>query len=363
MLEDCDAPPTNVVSTNLRDEGASDPQTSYRLVERIAKGGMANVYRAVQASAAGVEREIVIKRIKPHLADRPEYVRMFIEEAKLSALLSHPNLVQTYDLQLSPRGYFIAMEFVDGVSLLEVFRRGLAGQLPVPLVAAVLVQLLDALHYAHTAPIDGVPLGLVHRDVSPANVMISRQGVVKLLDFGIAKPLWSDGREDTDHGMLKGKLAYMSPEQIRGERLSARSDVFVSGTLLWEALTGRRLFKSQSEYETLRSVVRARVPAPSCWRADVPPPVDAICLKALAAEPDDRFESAEQMAEALETCVLAENPVYPSLLAAVVEKTRRTEPRALEPVKTRPLLPPIMVKGSRELPLAEIVGESMLMPA
>jgi serine/threonine protein kinase len=342
-------------------------QKSYRVLERLASGGMATVYRAVQAMPSGVEREVVIKRIKPQLADDQVYVNMFVEEARLSALLNHPHLVQTFDLQLSPRGYFMTMEYVDGVSLLEVFRQRPARRpLPLRAVGAIMVQLLDGLHYAHNVEVDGKPLGLVHRDVSPANVMISTEGVVKLLDFGIAKPLAADDRQDTQHGMLKGKFAYMSPEQIGDLTLSARSDVFVAGTLLWESLTGRRLFKAKSDYATLQRICRADVTPPSRYRPEISPRLDHICLTALQVDPEDRFESAEQMSDALEQEMLAETPVFPSDLADLVEQTRGRAKRKLEPIRTARLVQPVQLRdaANAELMMPDVVGEfPAIMPA
>jgi serine/threonine protein kinase len=296
------------------------------LVERIGSGGMATVHRAIQRDAGGVERELVVKRILPQLASEKQFVTMFIEEAKLGAHLNHPNIVQVFDLGQLDNGYFIAMEYVEGISLLRMLRSQSPDDLIAPTLAAHIVfQICQGLDYAHSLTLDdGRPLCLVHRDVSPANVMLSTYGYVKLLDFGIAKAVGAIEREETRTGTLKGKLAYMSPEQVEGEALTPRSDIFVTGTLFWEALTGRRLFKAATDYQTLTNVVKAKAPPPSSLRPGLSEELDRICLRALHRDPAERYQSAEEMADDIERSVLADHPVGPSQLAVVVKKVMAT---------------------------------------
>ena len=271
------------------------PFARYRLVERIGHGGMATVYRATIAGPAGFARDIVVKMMLPQLADNPEFVEMFMNEAKLAARLAHPNIAQVHELGIVEGTVFIAMEFVDGIDLAELLAQLGEKDTRLPVSAACFIarEIVDALAYAHTSQ------NLVHRDVSPSNVMLGRDGSVKLVDFGIAKLIDEGAFQRTNTGTLKGKYGYMSPEQAAGRSVDHRSDIFSAGIVLHEMLTGRRLFKGESDLETLRRVSETRVAPPSYAHASVPPELDAIVLKALAKEPSDRFQSAREMSEAL----------------------------------------------------------------
>lgn len=274
----------------------------YVLVERLGRGGMAEVWKAKMVGPARFERTMVVKRILPHLAEDAEFVEMFVSEARLSARLNHANIVSVFELGLFDGEYFLAMEYVRGMDLISVLRRHAPqGPLPPGFAAFVLREVASALAYAHSLTDDnGVPLGLIHRDVSPSNVMIRFDGGVKLLDFGIAKALSEVGDTKTRDGTLKGKLGYMSPEQIQGKELDARSDLFSAGILLHEALAGRRLFKGTHEAQTLELVLQARVEPPSRFNPAVPPDLDRICLKALARDPRDRYQTGDELAADLD---------------------------------------------------------------
>src|SRR5215831_6830087 len=220
------------------------PFARYRLVERIGHGGMATVYRATIAGPAGFARDIVVKMMLPQLADNPAFVEMFMDEAKLAARLAHPNIAQVLELGIVEGTVFIAMEYVDGIDLAELLAQMAEkdSRLPVPATCFIVREIVDALAYAHTSQ------SLVHRDVSPSNVMLGRDGSVKLVDFGIAKLIdegTACGRTQT--GTLKGKYGYMAPEQAAGRPVDTRTDVFAAGIVLHELLTGRRLFKGDSD--------------------------------------------------------------------------------------------------------------------
>jgi serine/threonine protein kinase len=271
---------------------------------------MADVFKARVQGPAGFERVFVVKRILPHLSDDPTFTKMFIEEAKMSARLSHPNVVQVFELGAVEQEYFISMEYVRGRDLAETMRTLWAriGPPRPELVAYVGREMCRALAYAHDLTgEDGTPLGMIHRDVSPSNVMLSYDGAVKLLDFGIAKALGGEEPEETgtQRGTLKGKFAYMAPEQTQGNDVDRRIDIFATGIVLHEILTGRRLFKGENDLQTVEKVRVCDVPPPSLQNPLCPPELDVIVLKALAKHRDDRFQSASEMADALDDVVHA----------------------------------------------------------
>jgi len=277
----------------------------YTLFERIGRGGMAEVYKGRIQGPAGFERVFVVKRILPHLSDDASFIKMFVEEAKLSARLNHPNIVHIFELGAVEGEYFISMEYIRGHDLSETMRaiwKALGPPRP-ELVAYVGREACRGLAYAHNLTDEnGRPLGMIHRDVSPSNVMLSYEGAVKMLDFGIAKAL-SDGTEPTKGGQLKGKYAYMAPEQTEGENIDNRSDIFAIGIVLHEVLTGRRLFKGQSDVQTIEKVRRCDVPVPSAINPAVPREFDEILLRALQRDPSRRWSNAADMADALDDIV------------------------------------------------------------
>lgn len=276
-----------------------EPLGRYELIRKLATGGMAELFLARERGLAGLERLVVIKRILPHLADDPDFVEMFLREARIIARLNHPNVIQIYELGEEDDQYYIAMEFLHGISVKELMTaaRDSGIDLPIDTVLTLVAGACRGAHAAHTlADEDGNPLGVVHRDISPHNVMITASGDVKLLDFGIAKA--TEGL-DTTIGGLKGKYAYMSPEQCMRRDLDHRSDVFALGIVLWELLTGQRLFTRHSELETMQAIIQE--PAPSVYEhnPDLPEGLDAILEPALAKDPDQRYSDAEAFRHAI----------------------------------------------------------------
>ena len=279
-----------------------EPYGKYQLLEKLATGGMAEVFRAVSTSIGGFQKLVALKRILPHLSTDGEFVSLFIDEAKLTVSLSHGNIVQVFDFGRIENNYFLAMELVDGRDMTQLLIKQSQRRQTVPLEVAlfILIETLRGLEYAHTRQSrDGEPLGVVHRDVSPHNVLVSYDGEVKITDFGIAKARTKVSL--TRPGVVLGKFAYMSPEQARGREIDARSDVYSAGVTLYETLTGRRLFYSEDPAQILAKVRNPNVPPPSRYNPSLPPQVDRLVLKALAIEVEDRFQSARELSGALET--------------------------------------------------------------
>ena len=284
------------IPPTLRSRPSTTEFGQYTLLERIAVGGMAEVWKARMKGVEGFQKTVAIKKILPHLTDSSDFVSMFVDEAKLAAQLTHNNIIHIYDLGKIGDDYFIAMEFVDGRDLRTILNtaREKSQALPLGLSLLVASRLASALDYAHRMKdFEGRPLGLVHRDVSPQNVLISFEGDIKLCDFGIVKAVSKASK--TQMGALKGKLQYMSPEQAWGRPVDARSDIFSLGSLLFEMLTGRRLFAGESEMSVLDAVREGRIQAPRDLDPRLPLEVNALVLRALAKEPGDRFESAGAM--------------------------------------------------------------------
>jgi eukaryotic-like serine/threonine-protein kinase len=282
----------------------------YRLSERIGKGGMAEVFRAHVEGFENARNVFVIKRIRPEKSDSDEFIEMFVHEARISALLDHPNIVEVYDFGQIGGEYFMAMEYLHGKDLSSVMRALRMARAAVPpLVAArVAQQIALGLHHAHHACLaSGQPAEIVHRDVTPSNIMLLRSGGVKVLDFGIAKAAEMALTAAVHKGRVKGKLAYLSPEQVRNSELDGRSDVFSLGVVLWEMLVGQRLFAGENEFQTMRNVLLQAVPPPSSRRAGVSPALDAIVARALERDRDARYSSAKAMADELQV-VFADVP-------------------------------------------------------
>ncbi|MBA3821908.1 MAG: serine/threonine protein kinase [Deltaproteobacteria bacterium] len=262
--------------------------TRYELLDRIGVGGMAEIFRGKAVAAGGFEKPVAIKRILPHLSQDKRFVELLIAEAKVLSLLKHRNIVQIFDVGLGDDGqYFLVMEYVDGKDL-GALQLGLeARRTPMPLDLALHVgaEICEALEHAHTARApDGKPMTLVHRDVSPSNVLVSRAGEVKLTDFGIAKR----AEQETQAGAVRGKFAYISPEQARNEQIEPRSDVFSVGILLWEMITNRRLFSKLGDLEALRAVREANAPRLSEADPQVSPDVERLVMSALSPDPKSR---------------------------------------------------------------------------
>jgi serine/threonine protein kinase len=282
-------------------EGAVD-YGQYLLLDLIATGGMAEVFRAKRKGVEGFEKIVAVKRILSHLSRNKEFVDMFINEAKMVAGLSHPNIVQIFELGKIDDTYFIAMEYVDGRDLRTILTRVREkGIVPdVDLAALITSKVGSALEYAHRqADADGRELQIVHRDVSPQNILISKEGEVKLVDFGIAKAAIK--AHHTDSGSLRGKLMYMSPEQAWGRSIDKRSDIFSLGVVLFEMLTGRSLFVGDSEMSILERVRQANVPPPSSLNPAVPIELEAVTTRALRKDPAERYQDASEMLGHLDT--------------------------------------------------------------
>lgn len=274
----------------------------YVLVRRIARGGMAEVFLAQQRGLEGFDRRVAVKRILPHLADSPDFVKMFLGEARLAAQLAHPNIVHIYEFGKVEHDYFIAMEFVDGVHAGQLFKHRETEKLPPTLVARIGADAANALHYAHELrSSSGTSYGLVHRDVSPANIMISYDGVVKLCDFGIAKAA-AAGDQLTNPGQVKGKYAYMSPEQTIAAPLDGRSDVFSLAIVLWELLTGRFIVPRGDAVAAMRMIRDGKLESIANVAPDVPPPLARAITWALEPKRDKRATAAE-LAQALEAFI------------------------------------------------------------
>ena len=300
----------------------AQPFGDYRLHKKIAQGGMAEVFLASQSGdIGGFQRQLAIKRMFPHLVDRDDIISMFIDEARIAARLQHPNIVQIYDLGEQDGTFFIAMEYVEGLDLRRVCELGVkqGNFITRPLAVHIISQVARGLGYAHErrGP-DGEPMQIVHRDISPQNVLISVGGDVKLCDFGIAKA--ENRLTETQAGEFKGKFSYMSPEQFGQGHLDHRSDIFALGILLYETTVGTRLFQGDSSYETMRKITDGEVRPPSEIRSDYPPELERITLKALALKPEDRFTSAHAMEQALQDWLFdARVRVGPRQLGAYIQ--------------------------------------------
>jgi eukaryotic-like serine/threonine-protein kinase len=274
------------------------------VVSKIAHGGMAEIFLALQKGEQGFQKPVVLKRVLPALAQDPHFVRMLVDEAHIASTLNHSNLVQVLDLGKSGEQYFLVLEFVDGWSLEQVRRRAQLAKLKLPLSLALSIvgALCRGLAYVHTRERQGRPLGIVHRDVTPQNVLLSQQGEVKLADFGIAKAV--DKSEKSAKGVIKGKFAYMSPEQTRAWPLDARSDLFSVGTVLYLLSTGKKPFDGPTDVDVLMQVRRARPAKLSSLVKDLNPDVERFINRALRADPAKRWQSAEQMADRIDAILV-----------------------------------------------------------
>lgn len=273
----------------------------YRILKHLATGGMAEVFLATSTGIEGFQRHVVIKRIHTAQAKNDQFVQMFLDEARLAAALHHHNIVQVHDIGHENDEYFYAMEYVHGEDLRALLRQVAQRKEKVPFehVISIVIGAAAGLHYAHEhrGP-DKKPLGIVHRDVSPSNVIVDFDGNVKVVDFGIAKA--AHRSTETKSGVLKGKVAYMSPEQCRGKGVDRRSDVYALGIVLYELTTARRLFKGDNDFMTMSAIVAGKIPPPSSRRPDLPPELEGIIMAALAKDPAERYQSAHELRLALE---------------------------------------------------------------
>jgi serine/threonine protein kinase len=287
------------------------PFGKYLLLERINVGGMAEVFKAKAFGVEGFERIIAVKRILPNMADDEEFINMFIDEARIAVQLNHANIVPIYELGKFDNQYYIAMEYVPGKDLRQMLDRYRKRDETMPLTMAAYItsNICEGLFYAHgkNDP-TGRPLHLIHRDVSPQNILVSYEGAVKITDFGIAKA--EDRASKTQAGVLKGKFAYMSPEQVRGLDIDHRSDLFAVGILLYEMVTGKRLFIGESDFATLEKVRNAEVTPPKEHNPNISDALQAVVLKALARERDERYQTAAELHDDLQQFLIQDNTVF-----------------------------------------------------
>jgi tRNA A-37 threonylcarbamoyl transferase component Bud32 len=305
------------------DVGVGSRLGKYEIIKRLATGGMAEIFLARVSGLPGFQKMVVIKRILPQLATKTDFVEMFLDEARIAATLQHPNVVQMYDVGVVDGNYFIAMEYLHGEdvrSLSRILHRQ-DKKLPLEHALNVVIGVSSGLHYAHEkVGFDGKPLEIVHRDVTPQNIIVTYDGAVKLLDFGIAKA--SNRFGETRFGTLKGKVPYMSPEQCRGEPLDRRSDIFSLGIMLYELTLGKRLYQGKSDFEVLKQIVEGTVTPPSELDKEYPKALEEIVMRALEKEKDKRYQTARDIQADLESMVRADRlHVSPIALTRFMEET------------------------------------------
>jgi serine/threonine protein kinase len=274
---------------------------SFEIIRKLARGGMAEIFLARTRGPSGFEKLVVLKKILPKYAGKRRFVQLFLEEAKLAAGLDHPNIAQVYDIGMVDGSYFFTMEYLHGQDLRSILHRAWRTGERIPIENAVQIarNVASALHFAHEKRgSDGALLGIVHRDVSPSNVIVTYDGATKLLDFGVAKTTTSTVKTRT--GALKGKVSYMSPEQARGAPIDRRSDIFSLGVVLWETVTVQRLFRGENDLATLQLIINQPPKRPTAIRPDCPQELERIVLRALAQDPADRYPTAEHLVTELE---------------------------------------------------------------
>jgi len=306
-------------------------EQKYSIVEKLDAGGMAEVWKG-KSSSLGFDKLVAIKRVLPNLAKNKKFIAMFLDEARLSLYLNHANVVQTFDIGVSGETYFIVMEFVDGSNLKSILdiAQDKGVRIPQEQAAYIGIEVCKGLSHAHSRKDpQGRPLGIVHRDISPPNILLSREGEVKLVDFGLAKA--ASQLSLTDPGVVKGKFSYLSPEAARGERVSHLTDVFATGIVMWECLAGRRLFEGATDLETVQLVRQAQVPPLRDFNPDVHPALEAVIRRALSADPRKRHENAAELAHDLAKFLFEHRLMVTSYDIGVLvkriqqERTRRSE--------------------------------------
>ncbi len=334
----------------------------YRLIATLGRGGMADVYLAARRGMVGFTKLVVIKQLRTDLAERPDaatYRTLLLDEARLAALLRHPNIVQTFEVDEVDGTPYMAMEYLDGQPLLQVLTRSLRSGAPIPLPMAlrVVADVLTALDYAHElVDYEGVPQHVVHRDVSPHNVFWTYDGEIKLMDFGVAK--FALGRTQTEAGMIKGKLGYMAPEQARGQPLDRRADVFAAGILLWELVAQRRLLRADSDAATLQRLLFEPLPTLDQVRPDIDPAIAAICARALERDLTRRYPTAAMMRDELERAAGAALPARAALASFVAPLFERERTVVADRIRDA-----LRVETSGLVALPTVESESAHMPS
>jgi eukaryotic-like serine/threonine-protein kinase len=278
----------------------TDSQQRYRVIEKLEAGGMAEVFRAESEGLQGFRKQVAIKRVLPHLSEKKKFISMFLDEARLSAQLTHSNCVQVFDIGVGDQAYFIVMEFVDGANLKAIAESLLkqGREFPVNIATFVAIEICKGLSYAHElVDNNGEALHIVHRDMSPPNVLITKYGEIKIVDFGLAKA--SSQLEKSEPGIIKGKFAYLSPEAATGQDVDARTDVFAVGIILWELLTGQRLFLGDTDFQTVKKVQQCTIPSASQVNPKVPKELERILNRSLAQDPAQRYQHARDLGQDL----------------------------------------------------------------
>jgi len=344
----------------------------YHLVAELARGGMGVVYLAAAQGPGGFSKLLVVKELRPELTQDESYVSMFLDEARLAAQLTHRNIVQTIEVGSEGSRHYMVMEFLDGRSLHRIARRFAdRGTFPVGAHLRVIAEALLGLHYAHQLRgFDGEPLGIVHRDVSPLNVLVTFDGQVKVIDFGIAKSV--ESTHETKTGVLKGRVAYMAPEQAWGQPVDCRADVYAAGVMIWEAVTGKRLWEGKNDVEILAKLLREGAPRLREALPHVPAELDALCARAMSRDPADRQPSASALLDELETHLARRSDVMTmrdvgGLISAVFAEERRRMNALIEEtlVRVRTALPasgvmPTLEGRSRGTPSGSLFSVSAL---
>src|SRR4029079_2286712 len=309
----------------------------YQVLDRLAVGGMAELLKARVTGQHGVEKRVALKKILPHLASDQSFVEMFFDEARLTAQLDHPNIVQVFELGTDADTPYIAMQYVDGLDVLGLLRECARAQIRLPpdLAALIARDVLDALDYAHNAlDVHARPFKIVHRDVSPGNVLLSWRGDVKRTDFGIARA--AERRHKTEAGTLKGKYGYMSPEQVSGGEIDPRSDLFSTGILLAEMVMARRLFTSTNDLDILLMVRDARLDRLHKYASEFPVELRVLTSRALQRRPEDRWNSAAEFRDALDEWIRRTSRVSTRNLASLLGQVINAPTADLEGVVARP---------------------------
>lgn len=317
--------------------GEAKAQNRYRVIERLESGGMAEVFRGEAESLAGFKKAVAIKRVLPHLAQNDKFIRMFLDEARLCARLNHANIVQVFDIGHVENTYFIVMEFVDGVNLKAIIEhlRNRNQAVPISVAVYISMQICNGLQYAHELPdTDGSLLNIVHRDMSPPNVLVSKRGEVKIVDFGLAKA--TTQLEKSEQGMVKGKFGYLAPETALGQEVDAQVDIFAVGIMLWEMIANKRLFLADSDWATVQLVQRCQIPSLRKINPDVPQDLEAVINKALAKDKNERYRSAEALAQDLGEFLAKHRLAVNSFDIAKITKEAIEERRAQKAKEKRP---------------------------
>ncbi|ACY18598.1 serine/threonine protein kinase [Haliangium ochraceum DSM 14365] len=303
----------------------TEPSQKYQVLRRIGEGGMAEVFLAEMRCQPGYNKHVALKRVLPRLAGNDRFLRMFLDEARLGLLLNHANIVHVFDVGRAGEAYFIVMEYVNGVNLKELLKRqgAHATLLPVEMSAFIAVEICRALHYAHQlCDRAGNPLRVVHHDVNPANVLLSVNGEIKVVDFGLSEA--AVHVEKTDPDIVRGKFGYLSPEAAYGMGADARSDVYATGIVLFEMLTGTRLFEGKSDQEAIQMARAAKVPSPRERNPDIPPALEEVLYRSLARDPKERYQSSRAFARALTEALYVDlgRPINAFTIGSLVEVVR-----------------------------------------